>query len=539
MKIRLKDIIDLDYLINIDDALDSGEDIQSRAIKDRKIYHQCNSRSQTLKILLFSWLTFRKEEFFQDADKKGLTLLPGRIFSSLFTWMVYAMVFSGGIAGISLVYSFLVYHGTRPINVAVFIALFVVFQVILILFSLILMVRRAIGSKNRKNRFHNSIIQTLVSYLFFDVLPKILKKINQTIFKKSIDTLEYTSSLIRMKTREYKDLFFWPFFILTSAFAFSFSAGALGGTFFRVVVSDMAFGWQSTLMATSNKVHDLVSIMALPWSWFIPDSLALPSLEQIQGSRIILKDGISVLATQDLVSWWPFLCLGILFYAIIPRGILIIAGVSAQRRALRNFNFDRPRFRQVIVRMQSPVLDIDANEIPESQAPENQISVNRTMEKNQTPSHDREMKETPVFKSGPDISGQKALILASKSIFSEEIIQKLIQGIEQQLFFDVKETIGISFDYEDDIDAVRQINLSDADQVILVHEVWQPPIRGLLHYITRIKAAMPEGKPLLILLTRDAGQENLAVDRNDINYDVWEKAIFKLENPGIVVKRFI
>lgn len=528
MEIRLKDIIDLDYLIGMDEALDSGEDIQSRAIKDRKIYHHCNSRSQTLKILLFSWLTLRKKEFFQDADKKGLTLLPGRVFSSLYTWMVYAMVFSGGIAGISLVYSFLAYHGIRPINVAVFIALFVVFQVILILLSLILLVRRSLGSKNRQNRFHNSIIHTLVSFLFFDVLQKIMKKLNWTIFKKSLDTLEYTSSLIRMKNREYKDLFFWPFFILTSAFAFSFSAGALGGTFFRVIVSDMAFGWQSTLMATSTRVHDLASIMALPWSWFIPDSIALPSLEQIQGSRIILKDGISVLATQDLISWWPFLCLGILFYAIIPRGILIIAGVSAQRRAVRNFNFDRPGFRQVIVRMQSPVLDIDADEIPESRAPENQTLL-----------HDREMKETTAFTAQPDISGQKALILASKKIFSEETIQKLIQGIEHHLLLDVKETIGISFDYEDDTDAVRQMTVSDADQVILIHEVWQPPIRGLLYYITRIKAAMPDGKPLCILLTGDAGQENLAVDKNDINYDVWKKAIFKLENPGIVVKRFI
>ncbi|MCD4721578.1 MAG: DUF2868 domain-containing protein [Desulfobacula sp.] len=534
MKIRLKDIIDLDYLISMDDALDSGEDIQSRAIKDRKIYHQCNSRSQTLKILLFSWLAFRKEEFFQNTDKKGLTLLPGRIFSSLYTWMVYGMIFSGGIAGISLVYSFLAYHGTRPINVAIFIALFIVLQVMLILFTLMLLVRRGMGAKNSEKRFRYSIVHTLVSSLFFDVLPKILKRVNWTIFKKSLDTLEYTSSLIRMKNREYRDLFFWPFFILTSVFAFSFSACALGGTFFRVVVSDMAFGWQSTLMTSSTRVYDIVLFIARPWSWFISESFTHPSLDQIEGSRIILKDGISVLATQDLISWWPFICLGILFYAVIPRGILIIAGVLAQRRALRNFSFDRPRFRQLIVRMQSPVLDIDANETPVDQVP-----VNQSMERNLIFLHDREIKETPGFKPDADILSQNALILAAKNVYSEKIIQKLIQGIEQHLFLDVKEMIGISFDYEDDADAVHQINVSDADQVILVHEVWQPPIRGLLHYITQIKAAMPEGKPLWILLTRDAGQKNLAVDNNDVNYDVWKKAIFKLENSEIVVKRFI
>ncbi|MCD4678401.1 MAG: DUF2868 domain-containing protein, partial [Desulfobacula sp.] len=355
MKIRLKDIIDLDYLISMDDALESGEDIRLRAIKDRKIYSQCKDDFQTGRTLLFAWLGFRKEEFFRDKDKKGVTLLPGTIFSSLYTWTVYAMVFLGGIAGISMAYSFLAYHGTRPINVAVFIALFVVFQVILIVFTLILLVRKSMGQKNYGKRFSGSIVHTLLSALFFDVLPKILKKADRTVFRKSLDTLEYTASLIRMKNREYKDLLFWPFFILTSGFALSFSAGALGGTFFRVVVSDMAFGWQSTLMATSAGVHDLISIMAFPWSWFMPEFFAHPSLEQIEGSRIILKDGISVLATQDLISWWPFICLGILFYAVIPRGLLIIMGGFVQKRALRNYNFDRPRFRQLIVRMQSPV----------------------------------------------------------------------------------------------------------------------------------------------------------------------------------------
>ncbi|MCD4675568.1 MAG: DUF2868 domain-containing protein, partial [Desulfobacula sp.] len=182
-------------------------------------------------------------------------------------------------------------------------------------------------------------------------------------------------------------------------------------------------------------------------------------------------------------------------------------------------------FRQLIVRMQSPVLDIDAGETPVTQAIEkNPIS---------------QMKETPAFKPGSATLGQNALILASKNVFSKETIKKIIQGIEQHLFFDVKEIIGITFDFDNDADAISQMNKIDADQVILLHEVWQPPIRGLLHYITQIKAAMPDRRSLCILLTRDAGQKDLFVDSNDINYDVWQKAVFKLENPDILVKRFI
>lgn len=530
MGTRLKDIIDLDYLISMDDALESQEEILSRTIKDRRIYSQCSQSCKTDKELLFSWLAFRKTEFLQDKDKKSLTLLPGDVFSFLYTWMVYAMVFLGGLSGISLAYSFLAYHGTRPINVAVFIALFVVFQVILILLILILLIRRAIKKKGTKG--HTSILHTLVSAFFFNVIPRILKKITSGMFKKSLDTLEYTASLIRMKNREYKDFFFWPFVILTSVFAVSFSTGALGGTFFRVIVSDMAFGWQSTLMATSRTVHEVVSFIALPWSWFVPQALAHPSLEQIEGSRIILKEGISVLATRDLVSWWPFLCMGILFYAVIPRGLFLLAGILSQNHALQHFNFERPRFRQLIIRMQSPVLDIDADRTPPQESRE--LS-NRDMEKNPI----KQRKESMPFNQGSERSGQKAVILGSKSVYSDAAIKKIIHGIEQHLFFDVEEVIRISFDFDHDKDAIHKINAGNADQVILVHEVWQPPIRGLLHYIRQAKAALPNDMPLWIILTGEAGLEDLRVNDNDINFKVWKKAVNKLEDPDITVKRFI
>ncbi|SDU56984.1 DUF2868 domain-containing protein [Desulfobacula phenolica] len=558
MNIRLKDIIDLDYLISMDDALESKEEITSRAMKDRKIFSQCKAGCKNDTALLLSWLKFRKAEFVQDRDKKGLALLPGTFFSSLYTWVVYAMIFFGSMAGISLAYSFLAYHGTRPINVAVFIALFVVLQVVLILLTLILLARRAAGTKNRENLFHTSIIHTLIAAFFFNVLPKILKKADWPVFKKSLDTLEYTSSLIRTKNREYMPLFFWPFFILTSVFSFGFSTGAFAGTFFRIIVSDMAFGWQSTIMTTSSRVHDMVSFIALPWSWFMPASLAHPSLEQIDGSRIILKDGISVLATQDLISWWPFLCMGIVFYAVIPRAVLMITGIFARNRAVKNFNFERPRFKQVIIRMQSPVVDIDTHKTQVSRAVEpnpikemsNALPV---ATKPETPNHTKDQIKVQIEvqtdqpkplnhqkpQDQPKPSAQTALILASKTAYTDAAIEKVIQQIKEYLFFDVNKSIGIQFDFNTDTQAVHQVKTGDENQVILVHEVWQPPIRGLLYYIQQIRSAMPENKTLWILLTQDTGQENLCVDDTDINFEIWKQAVFKLENPGIVLKRFM
>jgi hypothetical protein len=515
MKISLKDIIDLDYLITRDNALDSREDIKSRELKDRKIYSRCQGSPKTDRALLLSWLKFRK-------DEKGLPILPGTVFLSLYTCMVYIMIFSGVVIGITTVYSFLAYHGTQPVNVTSFTALFIVLQVIFLLFALVFLVRRRV---RRNGSYEGSIIQKLVAFLFFNVLPKIFEKTGKLISTHSIEDMEYFIGFIRMKTREYRDLFFWPFFILTSLFAFSFSAGVLGGMFFKIVVSDMAFGWQSTLTASSHNIHDIVSFTALPWSWFVPETIAVPSLEQIEGSRIVLKQGIYSLTTQDLVSWWPFLCFGILFYAVIPRVLLIIIGNFFQQKVLKNFNFSNPNFRQLIVKMKSPVLGFDTQE----------SMVNQEIENDPVKS---ELKRDSSA-SQQNVPAGKALLLVSKSVYCRETIQIIVKGIENHLFLDVKESIGISFDFDHDADAVTRISKSNADQVILLQEVWQPPIRELLYYITKIKEAVPGDIPLYVLLTRDAGQKNLGVDRSDVNFKVWEKSVFKLEDPGISVIGFL
>jgi hypothetical protein len=214
-----------------------------------------------------------------------------------------------------------------------------------------------------------------------------------------------------------------------------------------------------------------------------------------------------------------------MFYAVIPRGLLIIAGSFFQQQALKNFNFANPNFRLLILRMKSPVLGFDTQK----------SIVNNSIEHDPVKS---ELK-TEFFTSQQNVPAGKALLLVSKSVYCHETIQRIVKGIEKHLFLDVKEIIGIKFDLDHDADAVTRIRKSDADQVILLHEDWQPPIRELLYYITKIKETIPGGIPLYVLLTRDAGQENLGVDRNDINFNVWKKSVFKLEDPGISVIGFL
>lgn len=525
MKLKLQDIIDLNYLLDLDEKGSTNIQILSRTKRDRGIYQKIEPKPNNDKNLILSWLKLRAKQFLEDKKSRGLHLLPGMIFSSLYTYMGYFMLIFGSFVGVTLAYSFLAYHGEKPINVSLYIGLFVVLQVALILVTLIVLVRRYF-LKSVENDVVNqgNFFQGMVSGFFFHSLPKWLQKRDWDFFKKNIDSLEYVAAIIRRKNREYKDLFFWPMFSLTSFFSLGFSAGAFGGTFFRVLVSDMAFGWQSTLITSSDRVYQLVRFMSMPWSWLVSETAAHPSLAQIEGSRIVLKDGISVLATQDLISWWPFACYSVFVYAVIPRLGLSIFSFFAQRRKINTYPFTQPLFRQLLARMMAPVMDIESKEIP--------VSLTERKKSNL---------ETHVFRpdNNQSLKDQAVEILLSKQVYKDDKIEKIQLNIAQQFNFKMGRIHNAAFDPENDLKIIRQINFDQIQGILMVYEVWQPPIRGIQFYISQIRKEIPQDRFLCLYLTQDAGQEKLDVLENDINFDIWKKTILKLNHPGIFIKRYI
>ncbi len=66
--------------------------------------------------------------------------------------------------------------------------------------------------------------------------------------------------------------------------------------------------------------------------------------------------------------------------------------------------------------------------------------------------------------------------------------------------------------------------LDGADPVIFLQEVWQPPIRGLLHYLVQLKQGVLQEKNVWILLTRAPEEDNLGVDDREVEVAVWQTA---------------
>jgi uncharacterized membrane protein len=114
------------------------------------------------------------------------------------------------------------------------------------------------------------------------------------------------------------------------AFAFT----ALLTLLVQVVVSDLAFGWSTTLQASATGYHQLMAALAWPWHTWLP--AAVPSLELVEQSRYF-RLGDSVPANPGLLGgWWAFLVMLWLCYVVLPRALLLIATQARiNRRATR------------------------------------------------------------------------------------------------------------------------------------------------------------------------------------------------------------
>jgi hypothetical protein len=79
--------------------------------------------------------------------------------------------------------------------------------------------------------------------------------------------------------------------------------------------------------------------------------------------------------------------------------------------------------------------------------------------------------------------------------------------------------------------------LNGADPVIFLQEVWQPPIRGLLHYLSQLKQGVLRDKNLWILLTQAPEEDTLGVEGRTVEATVWQDRILGLNHPDMLVER--
>lgn len=226
-----------------------------------------------------AWLEQRK--IMEKSDTETIGILPGEAFDEVYRLMGFGFMIVGLLSGAGLAFSFLNYRGTEPLNISYYLALFVLIQCL----ALLLLMGIALARKVGRSPFRSSIIYTLISGLMTTLIMKIKHRTLKTLTGSKRGGFEAVMGMVRGKGQVYGSLFYRPVFILAQIFGVGFNLGVLGATLMKVLGSDVAFGWQSTVQFSAQTVFKLVQAIALPWSWLVPSDFAYPTFYQVEGSH--------------------------------------------------------------------------------------------------------------------------------------------------------------------------------------------------------------------------------------------------------------
>ncbi|HHD57451.1 MAG TPA: DUF2868 domain-containing protein, partial [Desulfobulbaceae bacterium] len=323
----------------------------------------------------------------------------------------------------------------------------------------------------------------------------------------------------------YGPIFVLPFFLLVQLAAIGFNLGVEAAILLKVVGTDVAFGWQSTLQPSAEAVFHLVRLIALPWSWALPAGIGYPTLAQIQGSQMVLKEGIYHLSTGDLVSWWPFLCFCVAVYGLLPRLILYLSGRIATTRFLRRLTFDAAAHRQLLHRMITPRLSTTAaHEQPTGQ---------RSMIPETATTHTQTI--TPT-------GGNRALVLIPDEIFSSCPRQEFAELARQRTGVQPGEYLVFD-DPADDEDLffqeIRQALGPDIDSVLILQEAWQPPIEEFFAFIDDLRGVVGKKILITIVLIGKPTVHTLLTEVRDRDYTIWQQKIITKGDPYLQCIRLL
>jgi hypothetical protein len=324
-------------------------------------------------------------------------------------------------------------------------------------------------------------------------------------------------------------------FSLVQILALSFNIGVLAATLLKVIGADIAFGWQSTLQVSEQFVFTLVQSIALPWSWFVPVSIAYPSLAQIEGSQMVLKEGIYHLATQDLVSWWPFLCLAVLFYGLLPRLALFFVGLIGERRNLARLQFRGTAHRQLLQRMTTPRVSSQAL---------------RTVHVEQPFSPDPPHQNEPKIKKKPQVVVPKNQVArhATITLIPDELYDQCplntLQGlVQERLGVAVHETLRTGEEYADDqlvFDQLAKKNRkSTIKNIIILQEAWQPPIQEFFSFLEKLRTLLGSDVPLVVALVGKPGSNTIFTPVKKEDLKIWRDNIRALGYPDLQVSELV
>lgn len=500
-KWKLAEIIDLEYFSTLDHLDDDHWDADFH-LRERELFLKLQEQgvlqSESHQDCLGGWLEQRRA-----SEQAESGFAPGCRLEEvleLFRWLLIAC---GLLLGVVTGFSYFAYGGKTPINVVSFFILFILPQLALVFVVIFRSVLARIFGRQRL------MLQGLMIN-FFQRFADVVKKPGfHNLGSKQLNSFNL------LFARKNRRIFFPPLFVVAQLFGLFFNIGLITIIIFKVATADLAFGWQTTLQVGAEGLSSVVEFVAKPWSWLFPGELASPSLSQIEGSRIILKEGIYHLATENLTSWWPFLLLSLIFYGFLPRLILLFVGLIGQGQQHRRFLMQR-RFRAITRRMRTPLVTSQASDEESSE------KFQRVMWNN---------KQLSVTQA----KGEKEPCI---TLIPEEIFDLLSsEELEYLLLphgFQVKEKKVLELESPADPEVFRKLEM-DVEYIVVLVEAWMPPIQEHLQFLKELSGQFDTKTNLIFCLLGKPGKMRRVTSPTSQQAMLWQEKLYDCCDPENVI----
>ncbi len=531
---KIKDLIDLEYFFE----QDNREGDKNLMRRDREIYLSAiraaipkdtfssgTLTGDTKKQIIKAWLDKRRT--IEKKARGAEAILPGDAFAEVRRLLLYIAFFIASLSGAGLTFSLLAYKGSEPLNVTVFLGIAIIAQM-----GLILILLFGFYVRKQSRLFANtSFIYSLLSRMTIKTVIWLREKTLKKLSAEQRGQVQATLGLARRQRTIYGSVFFWPFFIIGQTFGVGFNLGVLSATFLRILSADLAFGWQSTIQISPLAVFKAVKLIALPWSWFMPQGIAHPTIEQIEGSHMVLKDGIYHLTTQNLISWWPFLCMAVCVYGLLPRIVLLISGILIQKRRLRLLAFDHTDCDRLMQRLVTPVLETGGNTEPSD--PDNPLLRQDDVTGQEVRFFQKTvLLDNPLLRQDDKNVANRMIALIPDDIFEAVTDKELRLNIKNRFGYDLGLKIEVEADVMADLAVFEQLAASDGTiKIMLLLEAWQPPIRETLMYIRKIREITGAKAKIIVALIGKPAHETVFTSVKTEDYKIWEQKISRIGDP--------
>ena len=478
-----------------------ASDIRSR---DRAFYLKAfaGEKEVSRPRLLLLWVEHQRDLFKKNHPH---LLLPGTIFREIHTLVRRFLLIVGIAAGSGAAASVLIYSGRFPVNVAVFFSVTVMLPYLFFLVAALTRFFTSSGTWAGHGLLAALVRWSLRKFHYFS--QKGLSEKHRMRIQAAVGAFFKGKGI-------YGSTGFWTLFSLTQRFSIGYGIGAFSVSVLRVFFSDLAFGWQSTLRLSAAAVHRIVTWLAIPWASFLPPDLAHPTLEQIEGSRMVLKEGLSHLQSGDLAAWWPFLVLCILVYGVIPRILLLAMSSFFINRSVSNLDFNQSSLQPIFDRMAGPV-------------------VTTTVKTRREPV---EQMRSPEPDDNPPLPSFGAVLaVVPEEILSDELAAALEEGRGCPPGSKLGGLVRIADDFGDERTALEELRQTTCNEILLIMEAWRPPIDETLDFISAACDAVGEKIRVRVGLLGKPMGPGIYDSVNPRDLQVWKSRVASLGDSRIFV----